>query len=203
MYAFCGYFLLLQKFIILLCSGEIQTQSVLFWRTKIWSLAAGIPPALQSTPAFSCLCVHVVWLGFFQRSKNDQASQPNPVFCSGSFQVWPVIGGLKSGAVMNQTKPNTSGCEMEKTWFLSGQAVCIRRYFRRVVFMFVWHSEHAEWDWVGEHRQPHWSWWQIILLWPSVVSSSLSFLSLIKKSEKVNILDLKSLHILFPQSKNN
>lgn len=62
----------------------------------------------------SCVCVHVVWFGFFQRSKNNRAFQPNPVFCTGSFPVRPAIGGLKSGAVVNQTKPNTSGCDSEK-----------------------------------------------------------------------------------------
>lgn len=185
MYAFCDHI-----FFFFFCRNSsfccVQErfklkQSVLFWRTKTRSLAYGIPPALQSTPAFFCVCVHVVWLGFFQRSKNrinqnqNQPFQTDPVFCTGSFPVRPVIGGLKSGAVVNQTKPNTSGCELEKTCdfclakrFVSGDT-------SGVLFSCLCDSEHAEWDRVGEHRQPHWSWWQIVLLWPSVVSFSLSF----------------------------
>lgn len=180
-------------------------QSVLFWRTKTRSLGDGIPPALQSTPAFSCVCVRVVWLDFVQRSKIDQTFQPNTLVCAGSFPVWSVIGEFKREAVRIQTKPNTSVCELEKTcdffFFLIWPSVWIRRCFRCVVFLFVWHSEHAEWDRVGEHRQPHWSRWQVAVLWPSVVSSSLSFLK--SHYKQWNILYLKSLNVLFPQSKNN
>lgn len=43
-----------------------------------------------------------------------------------------MIGGLKSGAVVNQTKPNTSGCDPEKPcdfyltkWFISADTSCV------------------------------------------------------------------------------
>lgn len=39
---------------------------------------------------------------------------------------------------MNQTKPNTSGCEPEKRMrFISARSVCMGRHFRRLVFVCV------------------------------------------------------------------
>lgn len=125
-----------QKSHHLLCSGEIQTQTKRsVFKDKTRSLADGIPPALQPAPAFSCVSVDVVWLGLFQLDQNDPRFQPK-LCCAGSF--FPQSNQLKSGAVMNQTKPNTSGCEPEKRmWFISSQSVCMGRHLRRVVFVCV------------------------------------------------------------------
>lgn len=96
----------------MLCSGEIQTQTKRsVFKDKTRSLADGIPPALQPAPAFSCVSVDVVWLGLFQLDQNDPRVQPKRL-CTGSF--FPQSNQLMSGAVTNQTKPNTSGCEPEK-----------------------------------------------------------------------------------------
>lgn len=183
-------------------------QSVLFWRTKTRSLADGIPPALQSTPAFFCVCVHMVWLGFFQRSKNrinqnqNQPFQTDPVFCTGSFPVRPVIGGLKSGAVVNQTKPNTSGCELEKTFFVWPSGL-----YQEILQVWCFHvcvtaSMPSETESVNTDNHTGADdkssccgplWWVLRSL----------FFKVFKNSENVNILYLKSFNILFPQSKNN
>lgn len=134
------------------------------------------------------------------RHSNQTHSSVRVVFsspvCDWGIQAW----GCQNS---NQTKHEClwTGKKRVIYFFLIWPSVWIRRYFRCVVFLFVWHSEHAEWDRVGEHRQPHWSWWQVAVLWPSVVSSSLSFFKSLYK--QWNILYLKSLNVLFPQSKNN
>lgn len=135
MYSLCDPIFFFRNPIILLCSGEIQTQTKRsVFKDKTRSLADGIPPALQPAPAFSCVSVDVVWLGLFQLEQNDPRFQPK-LFCTSSFVQ---SNELKSGAVMNQTKPNTSGCQPEKRmWFISAQSVCMGRRFRPVVFVCV------------------------------------------------------------------
>lgn len=58
----------------------------------------------------------MVWLDFIQRFKIDQTFQPNTLVSTGSFPVRSVIGKLKHEAVIIQAKPNTSVCELEKTY---------------------------------------------------------------------------------------
>lgn len=96
--------------IILLCSGEIQTQTKRsVFKDKTQSLADGIPPALQ--PALFLVLVFT-WFGLacFSSTKTIWDSNQN----ASAQVVFFQSNQLKSGAVMNQTKPNTSGCEPEK-----------------------------------------------------------------------------------------
>lgn len=125
-------------------------------------------PSSTSTSSFSCVSVHVVWLGLFQLDQNNsnQNASAQVVF----FPVQPAKE--RSCHESNQTKHE---------WVWTGKKGSDLYLPNRFVwgdtsgalFLFVWRSERAERDRVGEHRQPHWSGWQIALLWPAVVSSPL------------------------------
>lgn len=111
---FCFFVFFFQKCIILLCSGEIQT------KTKRSLLKNKNPISCRWNPwrtwISSCVflsCSHgLAWL--LSALQKWSGMQPNQVFCARSFPVQSANGGLKSGPVVNQAKPNTSVCEPEK-----------------------------------------------------------------------------------------